>query len=81
VIVVCTDGLSVPIRDASGRLRLDRLISPMEMLAGRMGMALEFEALGERLLRAEKQAGMRERGKTAVHQATAPTMAADTAIH
>ena len=36
---------------------------------------------GERLLRAEKQAGMRERGKTAVHQATAPTMAADTAIH
>ena len=81
VIVVCTDGLSVPIRDASGRLRLDRLISPMEMLAGRMGMALEFEALGERLLRAEKQAGMRERGKTAVHQATAPTMVADAAIH
>jgi hypothetical protein len=81
VIVVCTDGLSVPIRDASGRLRLDRLISPMEMLAGRMGIALEFEALGERLLRAERQAGIRERGKTSGHAPTAPTMVADAAIH
>jgi signal transduction histidine kinase len=58
-IVVCSDGLAVPATDeAGGKVAVDRLLSPLETLAGRLGRAMENEALAERLLRAEKLAGL-----------------------
>jgi signal transduction histidine kinase len=58
-IVVCSDGLAVPpIDEAGGKVAVDRLLSPLETLAGRLGRAMENEALAERLLRAEKLAGL-----------------------
>jgi signal transduction histidine kinase len=57
-IVVCSDGMAVPEGDVVRSVAVERLLSPLEALAGRLGMAMENEALGERMLRAEKLAGL-----------------------
>ena len=55
-IVVCPDGMA----DRSGgpAARVDRNLSGLESLAARLGTALENQTLGNRLLRAEKLAGL-----------------------
>ena len=55
-IVVCPDGMSL--RSGGPAARVDRFLSGVESLAGRLGMILENQSLNERLLRAEKLAGL-----------------------
>ncbi len=57
-IVVCGDGLAERVRDAAGFVKMERLLSPVEVLAARLSASLEAEALGARLSRAEKLAGL-----------------------
>jgi signal transduction histidine kinase len=74
-IVVCTDGLSVPMMGNGGRLRIDRLTSGLEMLASKLGRTMENEALGERLLRAEKLAGLGQLANGVAHALNNPLTA------
>lgn len=55
-IVVCTDGLAVPVLDeAGGRLAVEQMLSPLESLAAMLGPAMQNAAQEEQMLRAEKQ--------------------------
>jgi len=75
-IVVCSDGLAVPaVEEAGGRFAVERLLSPLETLAGRLGRAMENEALGERLLRAEKLAGLGQLANGVAHALNNPLTA------
>ena len=75
-IVVCSDGLRVPeVDEAGGKIAVDRLLSPLETLAGRLGRAMENEALGERLLRAEKLAGLGQLAGGVAHALNNPLTA------
>jgi signal transduction histidine kinase len=75
-IVVCSDGLAIPAVDESGgKVAVERLLSPLETLAGRLGRAMENEALGERLLRAEKLAGLGQLAGGVAHALNNPLTA------
>ena len=75
-IVVCSDGLAVrAVDEAGGKVAVERLLSPLETLAGRLGRAMENEALGERLLRAEKLAGLGQLAGGVAHALNNPLTA------
>jgi signal transduction histidine kinase len=62
-IVVCADGLRVQANGDGDKLSLERIsvermMSPLEALAARLGAAMETELMADRLLRAEKLAGL-----------------------
>jgi len=57
-IVVCADGLRVQVEANGDKLAVERMMSPLEALAARLGAAMETELMGDRLLRAEKLAGL-----------------------
>jgi signal transduction histidine kinase len=75
-IVVCSDGLAIPALDvAGGKVAVEQLLSPLETLAGRLGRAMESEALAERLLRAEKLAGLGQLAGGVAHALNNPLTA------
>ncbi len=75
-IVVCSDGLALPADDeAGGKVAVERLVSSLETLAGRLGRAMENEAMGERLLRAEKLAGLGQLAGGVAHALNNPLTA------
>lgn len=78
-IVVCADGLSLPREVApkaqATEFRTDKLVSGLETLAARLGTAMENEALGERLLRAEKLAGLGQLAGGVAHALNNPLTA------
>jgi signal transduction histidine kinase len=74
-IVVCADGLKLPGDFAPGRTVAERMMSPLESLAVRLGMTLDNEVLGERLLRAEKLAGLGQMAGGVAHALNNPLTA------
>ena len=75
-IVVCSDGLALP-EDGSavGKVAVERLLSPLETLAGRLSRAMDAEAMGDRLLRAEKLAGLGQLAGGVAHALNNPLTA------
>lgn len=74
-IVVCADGLQVPVEDDGGRLAVERLLNPLEALAARLGTTMENEMLSERLLRGEKLAGLGQLAGGVAHALNNPLTA------
>lgn len=78
-LVVCADGLSLPgdvePREQATEFRTDKLVSGLETLAARLGTAMENEALGDRLLRAEKLAGLGQLAGGVAHALNNPLTA------
>jgi signal transduction histidine kinase len=74
-IVVCSDGLAAAVEESRGKIAVERLLSPLETLAGRLGRAMENEALGERLLRVEKLAGLGQLAGGVAHALNNPLTA------
>jgi signal transduction histidine kinase len=78
-LVVCADGLSLPgdvePRERATEFRTDKLVSGLETLAARLGTAMENEALGDRLLRAEKLAGLGQLAGGVAHALNNPLTA------
>ena len=75
-IVVCTDGMSVSLAPGKDRkARLDLLLNGVELLAARLGTAMENDALSDRLLRAEKMAGLGQLAGGVAHALNNPLTA------
>jgi signal transduction histidine kinase len=74
-IVVCADGLQVPMEDDGGKLAVERMLSPLEALAARLGTTMENEMLSERLLRGEKLAGLGQLAGGVAHALNNPLTA------
>lgn len=75
-IVVCADGFGAPaVQEAGGKVVVDRLLTPLETLASRLGRAMQNDVLGERLLRAEKLAGLGQLAGGVAHALNNPLTA------
>jgi len=74
-IVVCADGLQVSTEDDGGKLAVERMLSPLEALAARLGTTMENEMLSERLLRGEKLAGLGQLAGGVAHALNNPLTA------
>ncbi len=75
-IVVCTDGaLFEEIQNTARSKVLDLGMGPIEALAARIATTLENEVLGERLLRAEKLAGLGQLAGGVAHALNNPLTA------
>ena len=74
-IVVCSDGLAAQVAGARGLLRVEKLVSGLEMLAEKLGRRMENEALSQRLLRAEKLAGLGQLAGGVAHALNNPLTA------
>ena len=74
-IVVCSDGLAAQVAGARGRIQVEKLVSGLELLAEKLGRRMENEALSQRLLRAEKLAGLGQLAGGVAHALNNPLTA------
>ncbi len=74
-IVVCSDGLAAQVANERGIVKVERLVSGLELLAGKLGRRMENEALSQRLMRAEKLAGLGQLAGGVAHALNNPLTA------